>query len=167
MLRTKFSRLFGTSLLSLALLIGTARPAAAADYVVSYVNPSASAWSFQHSYSGSCYLGNGVRWTFTARWYFGYTARTSVRVNKVQVSYYMSQGGSVGGAWLQNSDGVTVWESGYNNRSVPYGGTYTQTFDLGYKVVKQGPNGIHFHVGTKPGNCGGALVNANFYIRST
>lgn len=98
MLRTKFSRLFGTSLLSLALLIGTARPAAAADYVVSYVNPSASAWSFQHSYSGSCYLGNGVRWTFTARWYFGYTARTSVRVNKVQVSYYMSQGGSVGGA---------------------------------------------------------------------
>lgn len=167
MLRTRISKVFGTGLLSLLLVFGLARPAAAADYALSYVNPSASAWSFQQSYSGSCYLNNGVRWTFTAKWNFGYTARTSVRVNSVQFSAYMSQGGSLGGAWLQNTDGARVWESGYNNRSVPYGGSYSQTFNMNYLVVKQGANGIHFHIGTRPGNCGGATVNASFYIRST
>lgn len=161
----RLSVLLGSLVLSVGMMLGTAAPASAADFALTYVQPRAYAWSLNQSYSGSCYLGNGVSWTFSARWNFGYTARTSVRVNSVQVSYRITSGGNAGGAYLIDSRGGTAWQ-GYNNRNLPAGTTYSQTFNLGGRVVTQGPSGISFRVLVTPGNCGGARINATFNVRS-
>lgn len=157
----------GSVVLSLGVLLGTAQPAAAADFTTSHVPSRTYAWTLTQSYSGSCYLNNGVRWTFTARWNFGYTARTSVRVNSVQVSYRATEGGTAGGAFLSDSAGRGVWESSLNFRTLPRGTAFTQTFAVGGRVATQGPNGIRFRVQVRPGACAGTTVFATFDVRST
>lgn len=159
--------ILGGLLLSLVLAVGLAQPATAAeDYAISHVQPRAHAWSLTQTVSGSCYLENGVTWSTTVRWNFGYTARPSVRLNSVTVSYRISQGGWTGATWLQDANGRTVWESGYNSREVRAGTVYTQTFDTGSRVVTQGPNGVTFQSVTRPGNCGGSTIRSIFNVRS-
>lgn len=165
-IRNRMLTVLSSVALGLGVLVGTAQPAAAADHALTYVPPRAYAWSTTQSYSGSCYLGNGVSWTFTARWNFGYTARPSVRVNSVQVTYRVSSGGVAGGPSIIDAQGAGVWQT-YNNRVLPAATSYSQTFNVGGRVVTQGPNGIRFRVPVSVGNCGGATITANFYIRSS
>lgn len=165
-MRTRIRQAVLTMFASLSLLVGLAGPANAADYVVSYVPNANYAYTYTQSYSGSCYLGNGVNWKFTARWSFGSTSPTNVNVRTVQFTYYTSGGGGIGGAWVSNGPGATVWESGYNNRGVAAGQSYSQTFTIN-KNVQQSSNGVRFNIGTRPSNCGGATINAHFYIRAS